>query len=304
VTFLNSLRDTFVVGRFHLMRSLRTRSALLLCLALTTASMGGAWVFVQVLHQFESATARALMVPETSKPGAMYSALQEREEFIEFMTEIVKSPERLEWAFSLPFLSITHFWLLLGILPFLAAAAGSEVLTGDVKDRSLRYEILRTGRIEVVMGRFLGQLALVFVAVIVASLGTWVIAMTCMIQQDPIQQMASLLTMAPRLCAWSVPFLGAGVAISQIAGSPNGSRALAIGATIFSFIGWGVLQSRWGLDLPLGMFRHLVEPLFPQEYMFGLWGAGFAWLQPAGLFVLFGLVAAVSTFPLFARRKL
>lgn len=304
MTFLTSLRDTAVVARFHLMRSLRTRSAVLLCLALTTASTGGAWVFVQVLLQFESAAARALGVPVTTKPGAMYTVLQEREEFVNFMREVVKSADRVEWAFSLPFLSVTHFWLLLGMVPFLAAAAGAEVLAGDVKDRSLRYEVLRSGRLEVVMGRFLGQLLLVFVAVIVASLGTWTIAMTCMIHQDPVLQMSSLLALAPRLCAWSVPFLGVGVAFSQIAGTMNGARALAIGTTIVTFVAFGTLNSPWGRDLRLGFFRHVIEPLLPQEYMLALWGPGSSWLLPAGLLLLLGLGAAVATFPLFARRKL
>ena len=131
-----------------------------------------------------------------------------------------------------------------------------------------------------------------------------VIAMTCMVHQDPVLQMSSLLMMAPRLCAWSMPFLGAGVAFSQVAGTMNGARVMAIGATIASFVAWGALTSNWGRDLSLGLLRHLVMPLLPQEHMLDLWGAGSAWLQPAAMFVLLGLVAATVTFPLFARRKL
>jgi len=304
VTFLSSLRDTFVVSRFHLVRSLRTRSAVLLCLALTTMAMGGAWVFTRVLGEFENAAAQALGVPPTHKPGAMYAVLQEREHFIKFMTEIVNSADRVEWAFSLPFLSVTHFYLLLGTLPFLAAAAGAEVLAGDVKDRSLRYEILRTGRIELVMGRFLGQLLLVFVAVMVASTGTWVIAMTCMVEQDPLLQMSTLLALAPRLCAWSVPFLGLGVAFSQVAGTLNGARAMAIGMTILSFIGWGTLHSPGLLKYDLGVLRHVLEALLPQEYMLDLWGAGSGWLASAAVLLLLGTSAAVLFLPYFNRRKL
>ena len=302
MTFFSSLRDTFVVGRFHLVRSLRTRSAVLLCLALTTMAMGGAWIFTMVLGEFENAAAQALGVPPTRKPGAMYAVLQEREAFISFMTEMVNSPDRVEWAFSLPFLSVTHFYLLLGTLPFLAAAAGAEVLAGDVRDRSLRYEVLRTGRIELVMGRFFGQLLLVFVAVMVASTGTWVIAMTCMVEQDPILQMSTLLALAPRLCAWSVPFLGMGVAFSQLAGTLNGARAMAIGMTILSFLGWGTLHSPLVLKYDLGVLRHVLETLLPQEYMLDLWGS--SWLAPAGLLLLLGIATVVAALPYFTGRKL
>ena len=299
---LVSLRDATVVGRFHLMRAVRSRSAVVLCFAVALVHMGGAWVFREILRTMENGAAQALGVPTTDRPGSMLSVLRDRDDFRRMMQEMVPDPSLLEWAMNLPYLSLGHFWIALGALPFLAAAAGAETFSEDIKTRALRYEIVRTGRLEVLGGRFLGQAMLVFLAVLVANTGTWVIAMATMVEQPPVRQMATLLAFTPRLCAWSLPFLGLGVACSMLTANVNTARSLALGVTVSTFVAWGFLESRRAdllgpLEIPLGQ-------LLPQRHMLALWDPGLGWLAPSAILVVFGGVLASSTFPLFARRNL
>lgn len=300
--FFVSLRDTAVVARFHLMKAVRTRAAAVLSVALALVHMGGAWVFTEILKAMENSAAEALRVPTTDRPGAMLSVLRDREEFRGLITGMLPDPSLLEWALSLPYLSIGHFWIALGTLPFIAAAAGSEVLSADISNRSLRYEVVRTGRLEVVAGRFLGQALLVFLAVLIANTGTWVMAMVAMVEQPAVAQMATLLAFTPRLCAWSLPFLAIGVGASMMTSNPNTARVLALGATVSTFIAWGLLQGREAQSL--GALRPALELLFPQAHMFALWDSGLGWVAPSAILLVFAGAILVAAYPLFARRNL
>ncbi len=300
--FLVSMRDTLVVGRFHLMKAVRTRSAAVLSIALVVVHMGGAWIFTEILKAMENSAADALRVPTTDRPGAMLGVLRDREDFRDLIAGLLPDPSLLEWALNLPYLSIAHFWIALGTLPFLAAAAGSEVLSADIKNRSLRYEVARTGRLEVVGGRFLGQALLVFVAVLIANSGTWIMAMVAMVEQPAVRQMSTLLAFTPRLCAWSLPFLGIGIAASMLTANPNTARVLALGATVATFVGWGFVNSRQGEAL--GVFLVPLRQLLPQSWMFALWDSGPGWIAPSAVLLVFGGVLTLATYPFFARRNL
>jgi ABC-type transport system involved in multi-copper enzyme maturation permease subunit len=301
-SFFVSVRDTAVVARFHLMKSVRTRAAAVLCIALVLVHMGGAWVFTEILKAMENSAAEALRVPTTDRPGAMLSVLRDRDDFRDLITGMLPDPSLLEWALNLPYLSIGHFWIALGTLPFIAAAAGSEVLSADISNRSLRFEVVRTGRLEVVAGRFLGQALLVFLAILVANTGTWVMAMVAMVEQPAVAQMATLLAFTPRLCAWALPFLGLGIGASMLTANPNTARVLALSGTVATFIAWGFLQGSKAESL--GALRPALDLLFPQSQMLALWDAGFGWVAPAAILVVFGVAVTVAAFPLFARRNL
>lgn len=299
---LGSLRDAGLIAWFHLRRALRTRSAVVLALANALIAGGGAWFFTRVLLELERAAARTLRVPETKRPGAMLDTLREQDQLSDILRPLVGSDELLEWALQLPVLTPIHFWLALGVMPFLAVALGAETVAPDVRDRSLRYELVRTGRLELLLGRFAGQALLLGLATVVAAGGTWLISATVMVQQPLLAQAASLLGLTPRLWLWALPFLGLGVAASQLTGNVNVARALGLGAALASWIGFGILQSPWGEEHPV--LVDLVEPLLPQGWMMDLWGPGLGWWSSGLVLGALGVVFALLAWPVFGRRNL
>lgn len=300
--FSTSLRDAAVVARFHLLRASRTRSAWVLTLVVSLVMAGGGWIFSRVLLELERNAARMLKVPETSRPGAMLDVLKERQELNEILRALVGDAELLEWALALPILTVEHFWLALGILPFLAAAAGAEVVAPDVADRSIRHELLRTGRLELVYGRLLGQSLLVGVAALVACVGTWAIAAFAMVQQPLLDQAISLLVLTPRLWAWSMPFLGLGVGMSVALRNVNVARGAALLLTLGTFIGYGLLRSPLGARVPY--LADVLLPLLPQGWMKALWGPGSGWLASAGVLLVLAVAAPMLGWPVLRRRNL
>ena len=302
-SFGTSVRDTLQVARFHVLRALRTRTVVFLCVVYVIASTGMAWIFRHIVHELETNLAKVLGVPATETPGAMLDSLKAQPEFADLLRGLLPDEALLDWAMSQPVLAISYFWMALGMLPFLAAAAGAEVVADGIKDRSLRFELVRTGRLELILGRFLGQAVLVGVATAASAVGPFCVAVFFMANQPPLDQASALLLATPRLLAWSLPFLGIGVACSQLTGSTNAARTLALGAAVSTWVLSGILETRWLLK-HAPVLADLIEPVLPQTYMLSLWGPGMGWLSGAAIVTGLGLVYALASFPLFRRRKL
>ncbi len=288
----SSLRDTALVARWWIARSIRTRSAAALVAVYTLLLAGGAWVFTQILLSMERSTADLLRVPKTDKPGAMLDTLKERGELREMLEGMIGDAALVEWAMGLPILSTWAFWLALGAVPFLACAAGAEAIAPDIRDRSLRFELIRTGRLELVAGRFWGQALLV---------GVWIVAMTCMVEQPPLLQATTLAAFLPRLWFWSLPWLGLGIACSQLSGTVNFTRTLALAGAVGLFGLFATVD--WLAEEYVPVVGDLLLPLLPPSYAGGLWGPGLGWLAEALVLTALGVVLALLTYPLFARRN-
>jgi ABC-type transport system involved in multi-copper enzyme maturation permease subunit len=302
VSSATSLRDALLVARFQLARAVRTRSALALCTLYLLGSTGVTYVFTRILLEIENETARLLKVPVVTRPGAMLDTLRERGDLENILGALVGSPDLLDWALQQPILSIIHFWFALGVLPFLAVAVGAESVAPDARNRSLRFELVRTGRLELITGRFIGQAVLLFVATCIAPIGTWLVAMLGMVNQPPLEQASTLLVASPRLWLWSLPFLGLGVACSQLTSTVNFARSIALGATVGTWLLFATTKSEWAEARPY--YGALIEPIVPQSYLMDLWGPGTAWMASGAVLGLLGFVAALSTLPIFARRNL
>lgn len=302
MSFWASLRDTLLVTRAQLARSIRTRQMIVLCLAYVLFCCGGAYMFTRGIHQMEKVAANALAVPETKRPGSMLDVLRERGDLERMLNSMLDDPQVVQWAMDLPILSVFFFWFGLGMIPFLAAMGGADSISQSVRDRSIRFELIRTGRLEVVAGRFLGQAALSFIALLIAGMGTWIVAMTAMVQQPGLQQATTLAEFSLRLWVWSLPFVGLGVACSQLTESSQWSRIMGLTAVTGSWALFGYFNVEWqGVRAVLG---DVIRPVLPQTQMLGLWQQGLDWAPPAALLCALSLVLCLAPFPFFARRSL
>lgn len=299
---MSSARDAAVVARLQLSRALRTRSAIALCAVYALLAGASAYGFTRLLGLLEEQAARALQVPVTQTPGAMWDRLREQQELRDLFTGLLGDASLLSWALDQPYLSITSFWTGLAVLPFFAAMVGAEAVAPDVRDRCLRFELLRTGRLEVMLGRLGGMALLLSVALLCGTLAIWAVAMVAMVGNGPAEQLTSLLALAPRLWLWTLPFLGLGVAASQLTTNVNQARVLALGAVTASWVGY--LRLEWLHELDPQLWMSLLQPLAPQSWLQGLWGPGLGWATPGLVLAAMGLLMACAGLPVFLRRNL
>ena len=300
---LTSLRDTLLVARYELLRNLRTWRAIALCALYLTASTGGAYIFTRGLLAMETAAAEVLMVPATEKPGAMTDKLIERGDIEKLVGEMVSDDsDVVERLMQWPLLTWFHVWLAMLLIPFMAVTSAAECIAVDMQSRAVRFECVRTGRMEFVFGRFLGQVMLMAAASLLSVAGTWTVGMTAMVGNSPLELAASLLFLTPLVVGLTLPFIGMGVAFSQVTTSPNVARVLGLIAVVGSWMMWGLaheLEDGWAW-----WFWSPLQYAMPQEWMWKLWQPFPEWALAAAVLALLGMTFTAFGFPLFHRRDL
>ncbi|MAA78092.1 MAG: hypothetical protein CL916_02445 [Deltaproteobacteria bacterium] len=298
-----SVRDTIYIAYFHILRSIRTRTMLFLFIVYLLISGGTAWFGRAIIHEFEKQTADTLMVPQTETPGAMMEILRTQDNFHRMISSMVPDIELVEWALTLPVLTIFHYWISLFVLPFIVAIIGAEMIAPSIKDRSLRYELLRTGRLELVMGRFLGQSLLIGAGTLLACIAPLIVGNFFMVQQPLFETVWVLLSFVPKLFIWSLPFLAFGIALSMITQVTNLARILALASVSGSWILYAFLlyHEEQG-DYPL--LISVVSPFIPQYYGTALWSPSWDWILSGCILITMSIVYCMTGYPLFARRNL
>lgn len=302
MTWTRSLVDTWLVARFEVLRAVRSWSALALILLYLIANVGGAYLFILALAQAEQSLATELHVATTEWPGALTEQLRKSDQLLEMLETLVGNKATAMALLDSPFLAVFQLWQGFVLIPFLASTAASETIAADVRTRAVRFEVMRTGRAELVAGRMLGQIGLSLVATCVALAGVWVLGMTCMVQQDPFGLAWGLWTLGLRAVVFSVPFVGLGIAASELTASPAWARVLALGGTAGSWVLYGVASA--ADEAPWTTLADLVLPVLPQTWLEGLWQPGAGLLASTAVCLGLGVVVAAVGYVRFARRDL
>lgn len=297
---LQSLSDTLLVARFHFARAVRTRSALNLCALFTLCAAGSAIGFRQILKAMEDMASKTLGVPHTDTPGAMFDTLRRQGDLESMLEAMLGNVELVEWALSTPYMTVTWSWSGLGLIPFLAAAVGADAIAPDLAARTIRYEALRTGRLEILGGRFLGLATLVFIAILLSTSAPLVVSLCWMADQPPVAQLTTLLAMVPRLWVWSLPFVALGLSCSCLVSNVNWARLFSAVTVVLTWVGWR-LAEHYGEGQA---WSDLVILLLPQGWIDGLWGPGLGWVTAGVVLAAIGVTYAVPGHLLLSRRDL
>ncbi|MCB9662767.1 MAG: hypothetical protein H6732_01545 [Alphaproteobacteria bacterium] len=300
MTTVLSARDVGLVARFELLRALRTWRALALLVVHLVAHVGVAYVFIEALAAVETGLAEQLGVPATRWPGPLLDEVRRSEQIRDLVGGFAGDPALVDALLGWPLLAVLELWFGLVLGPFLAATAAAETIALDVRSRAIRYEALRTGRTELVVGRWVGQVALLAVAQGVALLGVWTLGMLLMVGQSPVALGAGLAVLGGRALLLSLPFAALGIACSCWTASAAWARVLALSAAAGSWVLYGIL--RLAEDPPWTWLSDALVPLLPQAWSHGLWtGGGELALSSAVLVCLSLLGLGVATLGLVRR---
>jgi len=267
------------------------------------AIAGFSLMFVGLLSILENSMAQALGVPATRFPGAMTNKLlEDGEDLRQVVDAMVGAPELLDHVLQYPVLAIFFLFMASRVTPFLAAMTSSECISVDMGNRAVRFEVVRTGRLEWVVGRFVGQAFLSFVAVLLATFGVWLIGMLLMVGNQPLWLAWGLLGMSLRVWVFCLPFVGFGVACSQMTTSSAWARVLSIGGVAIGWILWRVgayYAAEWD-----SILLEVVLQAFPWAWMGGLWEPGLGGIGTVVVCLAMATTAVGLGFLRFARRDL
>jgi hypothetical protein len=299
---LTSLHDVLLVARFEVLRAVRTWRALALILLYALTTAGCTWIFVKFLGAIENEVATSLGVPRTDKPGAMLDRALESNVLREFIGAMTGNSSFLDNIMAWPLLAVFFLWIGFGLLPFFAASTSAECIAIDVQSRAIRFELLRTGRAELVLGRFFGQCFLTGAGLMASAVAVFGVTQYTMVEQDPLELGLGLLGVVPRAWFFGLPFIGIGVAASQVTASPAWARVLAICATTLTWAAYGL--AKWAETSDYPWLADVAMQVLPQGWMGGLWSTGVVWLAPGVSCAGLAGATVVLGYLVFARRDL
>lgn len=299
------MRDALLVARFEVFRAVRTWRALALLVLYGVAAGGAAWLFTRFVGLMENTLADQLGVAKTEVPGATLHRLVESDLWRDVVLGMVGSEHLVDYLARVPPLAMFDLWFGFLLIPFFAASAAAECLAIDVSSRAIRYEALRTGRLELVAGRFLGQAALTGLATAVSVGVVWGVGLGFMVGHQPLELLGWLAWFAPRAWVFGLPFVAVGVAASQLTASAAWARVMAVGGTAGTWIAYGLASwAREDGEAIWPTVGDLALQLLPQGWLRGLWEPGFGWLASGLSCGALAVVIVAGGFLRFSRRDL
>ena len=301
---MRPLRDIFWVAIYELGEAVRTRLFQLAILAYLGGIGFSVWLFTEILSQAESSLAETLGVPATTRPGSMLPQLLQNGDLRSVLAPLVGGDDKAMALLSQPVLGLWVGVFSMALLPLVLVFTASGTVSAEVRSRSIRFLLVRTGRLEIAFGKLLGQLFLGATASVLGVALAWGMGLTLMSGNDPVALMTTLWLRTFWAALFALPFLGLALGASLLVGNPNGARVLASLTFFFMPIAAAVLKHWSGPDTA-GRICDMLILAIPTRYWADFWS-----MNPGDLAfasarsVLLAIVFFAFGFARFQRRDL
>jgi ABC-type transport system involved in multi-copper enzyme maturation permease subunit len=298
------LRDVVAVGRYEVAEATRTRLFQLVIAGYLLGIGFADWALVQVLKEMEGALATQMGLPATERPGAMINTLRENGNLLELLRPLTGSEAAARALLDTPPLALWAGAAAMFLLPAVVVAATAGSVAAEVRSRSIRYLLVRTGRLSIGLGKLVGQLFVIALATLAGAVLSWAMGMVLTVGNAPLELATALLFRSACGILYALPYVGIGMGASMVVASPNGARLLAGLALVLSPSANWWLTKHSGTDFA-GRLADLGTLLWPNH----LWGAYWSGdpAEVAGA-VLHGCILGTLWFALgfavFQRRNL
>ncbi len=265
--------------------ALRSRRALVALLLYMVTSVGTMYGSISLLQKIEKELASVLQLPASDNPGAITTTLWKSKPFQRIMRQVSKNKEVYDDIQGKSPIELIYAWLSFFYMPLLVALIASNRIPEEMGSGAVRYIAFRTSRATWVLGKFLGQVSLLALAVILSGLCAYLVARLRLGRYAPLEIVWNMSFWALRAWIYSIPFVGLVMGLSLFTKS-------ASKATIFAILSLVVLSVITGLTTLFGGdtgWRALLPYLaacFPSDYEMLLWRSNVQSLTTGSIFLL------------------
>jgi ABC-type transport system involved in multi-copper enzyme maturation permease subunit len=295
-------RDAWVVARFDLGESLRSRKVLVFLVLYAAGAVAAAVIFTEVLQKVEEELAEQLLVARTDAPGSLTDALMESPELRRVLVRLVRDEALVDALLAIPPLALLYHWVALSFAPAFVMLTASDAISGEVASGSVRFALFRTDRAAWVGGKLLGQAALLAVGLALGALGAWITGWVQLASFEPLETALWLARYAATAYVFAFAHLGLALGVSQLTRSVPWSRALGLLALVGVFAANGWL-GRDAVQAAAPVLAGTARQLFPAAHRLDLWRPALADVAPAAVFLLaFGVACVAAGHLRFSRR--
>jgi ABC-type transport system involved in multi-copper enzyme maturation permease subunit len=292
---VDHLRDVPAVLRLEVRRTIGSLRGILVLLIYLFVSLGVGSFYVTAVRAIEEQVVKAVATEGGlggSARGAIdISKTDAYKKFIGSITEGDSAKEQL-WLDTPPIVLASFYFALL-MLPLLVLLAAHDVIARDTELRTARFLRPKMSAVSWVLGKFLAQALLIFIATVLSGAVMYLIAVRKLESFEAIPGLWAFTRFWARLLVSEIGFLGVMFLLSSLS-------ATSFTALMFSGLATMVL---WLLHLasyfkdgeelrPIGYLSYLS----PFTYRTGLWmPIGKAFLESAGAYAMFAVIGLALT---------
>jgi ABC-type transport system involved in multi-copper enzyme maturation permease subunit len=186
----------------------------------------------------------------------------------------VDGESAIDFLSGMPAITLFHMFISLLIMPLVIMLTSSESIAQEIQTRGVRFVGLRTGRIEFVLGKVLGQGATIagmtlLAAAICIAMAAWKLG-----DFEFMPTLSALLLFWPRLLAYCVAYLGLAALCSMNSSSTVASRTFSIIGLVFLSITHyyaGIYLFNLPSNTAQAMAWHAIDFLTPASHRLDLW---------------------------------
>jgi hypothetical protein len=225
-------QDVWWVAVYEVGEAVRTRLLQLVLLGYAAGIGGACWLLIRILRELEAPIAAQMGLPATERPGALMEQLLASDSLRSLVSPLADGSSAAADLLQRPLLGVWAGAASMVLLPMVLLFASSGSIAAEVGSRSIRYLACRTGRLQIGLGKLLGQLLLAGVAAAVGIGVAFTMGMTMMVGNEPGALLGELLLRTGRACAYALPFAGIGLTASAWIPSANGARFAAAASCV------------------------------------------------------------------------
>lgn len=260
-----ALAKTLIVARYEWLEALRSRLVLLWAVAYGGGALLGSRIFLGLLQAAEH-TAREALAQQLGKDPAELPEGLIRERVIPWLMQFVEDPALRSELSRIDPLSLFYGFVTLQSVPLVVLVLSAGSIAGDVANGAARYVLFRCDRFSWVLGKLLGQAALLAAGLLLAGGAS---ALMGWVMSYPVTGASWmwLARMALRTWVYGVAYLGLFGALSMFAHTPMRAR---VGAVVLWFF---LTVAHWMLTVDGSFLQALsaLSWLIPAHHRPALW---------------------------------
>lgn len=298
---IKSLRDIWVVARYELFDSIKSRRFLIVLLIYIGGSMLACNACISVLHKLENQIAETLRLDPASSPGAVTDALMKSNSFRKMVIGLVKDKDVAMELLDKPPLALIYAGLVFAFMPLLIMLSTPGRIAHEISCGSAKFALIRTSRGAWCMGKFLGQALEIILPLALSAIGAWVLTRIRVPDMAGSAEIVAMLTYGWKVWIYCLAYIGLGLGVSQLCRSAN--QAVAFGLIVWTMLTIAYHAAKHFSGEGWCRLLDVIPLLMPGEHQGDLWRDDFSMVFPAMVYLLTIAMIYFSVGHLFFRKK-
>lgn len=297
------IRDIVIVARHELSDAVSSRRAALVLILYVAGALLVCNGFISALHKIEIELSKLLALPPSALPGSVMNALWTSEQFRTMMIQLVGEKAVVSQLMEVHPMALVYGWLAFTFTPLLVMLISSPRISEELGSGSIRFVLARTSRPAWCLGKYVGQVLMVLVALTLSGLAAWCLMRFRLLGMDNLAVAQGMVIYSWKAWIYSLAFMGLALGISQVTSSQN--RAMCVGFAAWIAISVLGLAARHLAGGGVRQIWHAIRLLLPMGHRLDLWRVDLAHQLPAAAFLLaLGLLYLFIGHAVLSRRDL